>query len=146
VLLASHHDALDGLFDQFARAGAHQERRAIAARICHLVLAQCDVEEEFLYPAATRSGRPDHRIRAAQIEGSFVRKVVAQVRALEDGGGDERRFAGTVDILREYLGDYLEQQRTDVLPRLRRPGRRLAELCQAMLRRRAELLAAGPGP
>jgi len=144
-LLTSYHQALAELFaelfDEFTGASTHEQRRAIAARICHLVSAQCDVDEEILYPEAARgSARPDNRIRAAQLEGAFVRKVVAQIRAL-DVDQDDRRFAGTVGILRDYLDDYLEQQRADVLPRLRRQGPRLSDLCQAMLHRRAEILA-----
>jgi hypothetical protein len=49
-----------------------------------------------------------------------------------------------VGILRDYLDDYLEQQRTDVLPRLRL-GSETTQLCQAMLHRRAEILASSPG-
>jgi hypothetical protein len=146
-MLASYRDALARLFDEFRSASAHAQRREIAGRICHLVSAQCDVDEEFLYPEAARSaGRPDNRIRAAQMEGAFVRKVVAQIRSLDvDKGPDDRRFAATVEILRDYLDDYLDQQRSDVLPRLRRQGPRLSVLCQAMLHRRAEILAGATG-
>jgi hypothetical protein len=146
-LLTSYHEALARLFDQFASTSGYAERRGIAARICHLVSAQCDVEEEFLYPEASRgSPRPDNRVRAAQLEGAFVRKVVAEIRALDvDSGMDQARFAATVGILRDYLGDYLEQQRADVLPRLGRSGPRVSDLCQAMLHRRAEILAGSPG-
>jgi hypothetical protein len=138
-LLTSYQRSLATLFDAFAATADTDERRQLAERICHVVSAQCDVDEEFLYPEAARLGeRPDNRVRAAQLEGAFVRKVVAQIRSLPH---EDHRFGGTVDILRDYLADYVAQQRADVLPKLRRQGARIAELCQTMFARRAEILA-----
>ena len=117
-LIAEYHRNVAGLFDDFRRASGERERRRIAERICHLVAAQCEVEEEILYPEATRlARRPDNRLRAAQLEGAFVRKVVDEIRNLPQ---DDRRLAATLDILHDYLDDYLHQQRAEVLPRLKR--------------------------
>jgi len=44
-------------------------------------------------------------------------------------------------VLKGYVADYLEQQRTDVLPKLRRSPQ-TSVLCQAMLQRRAQILGA----
>ena len=127
------------LYAQFGSATGEKARRQAAERICQRVATQCDVEDEILYPEAARlAGRPDNRIRAAQMEGAFVRKIVAQIRSLPY---DDRRLAGTLDVLKDYVTDYLEQQRADVLPRLRQ-GAQTAVLCEAMLQRRAQTLGA----
>lgn len=136
-LLQSYWAELGELYDEF-EAASNGARRRIAERICHAVAAQCDVEEELLYPAATRlSSRPDNRIRAAQLEGAFVRKIAEQIRSLAH---DDQRLAGTLDVLKAYIADYLEQQRTDVLPRLARKDQKISGLCQAMQHRRAQIL------
>lgn len=138
-LLDRYQRELSDLYAAFGAATGERERLRAAERICDLVATQCDVEDEILYPeAARRSARPDNRIRAAQMEGAFVRKIVAQIRSLPY---DDRRLAGTLDVLRGYVTDYLDQQRADVLPRLRQ-GPQTAGLCEAMLQRRAQILSA----
>ena len=138
-LINEYHRRVAALFGEFRSATSERERRRIAERICHLVSAQCDVEEEILYPQANRVGRrPDNRIRAAQLEGAFVRKVVEEIRSLPS---DDRRLTATMDILHDYLDDYVDQQRAEVLPRLRRGGSGTGTLYEAMLHRRNELLA-----
>ncbi len=143
-LLTSFQQTLAPLFDEFRAAGDDAARGRIALRLCEHVAAQCDVEEEFLYPEAARaSARPDNRVRAAQLEGLFVRKVVNQIRTLATAPRlDTRRLAATVEVLHGYLADYVDQQRVDVLPRLRRHGARASGVYTAMLNRRAEILAA----
>lgn len=138
-LLAQFRDTVASLFDEFRKAETSERRRDLAGRICHLVEAQCAAEEELLYPEAARlTGVPDNRIRAAQLEVAFVRKVVDQVRSLPH---DDRRFVFTVEILHDYVRDYVEQQRSEVLPRLRRAaGAGVKGLYQAMLTRRQQLL------
>jgi hypothetical protein len=137
-LLQSYWLELADLYDEFGSAIGDGARRRIAERICHAVAAQCDVEEELLYPAATRlSNRPDNRIRAAQLEGAFVRKIAEQIRSLSQ---DDHRLAGTLDVLKAYISDYLEQQRADVLPRLVRKDPQISGLFQAMQHRRAQIL------
>lgn len=143
ALLDGYHATVAALFDEFRAAETAPRRRGIAEKIAQLVAAQCAAEEEILYPEVARAGRqPDDVVRAAQFEGAFVRKVVEQLRAQFQ---DDRRLAATVDILRDYLEDYVNQQRSDVLPRLRREGSAAARLCQAMLARRSELLTVAPG-
>jgi hypothetical protein len=137
-LLRNYWLVLAELFEEFGSAPDEASRRQVAERICHQVAAQCEVEEELLYPAATRlSSPPDNRIRAAQLEGAFVRKIAEQIRSLSLG---DRRLAGTLDVLKAYITDYLEQQRTDVLPRFARKGPQISGLCQAMQHRRAQIL------
>jgi len=137
-LLHNYWLELGELYDQFGAARDDASRRRIAERICHQVAAQCEVEDELLYPAATRlSSPPDHRIRAAQLEGAFVRKIAEQIRSLSH---DDRRLAGTLDVLKAYIADYLEQQRTDVLPRLARKNPQISGLYKAMQHRRAQIL------
>ena len=137
-LLQDYWLELAQLYDEFGSAIGDAARRRIAERICHAVAAQCDVEEELLYPAATRlSDRPDNRLRAAQLEGAFVRKIAEQIRSLSHG---DQRLAGTLDVLKAYIADYLEQQRTDVMPRLVRQDPHVTGLCQAMQYRRAQIL------
>jgi hypothetical protein len=139
-LIEEYHRSVAALFGEFRAATAETERRRIAERICHLVAAQCEVEQELLYPEAARlASPPDNRIRAAQMEGAFVRKVVDEIRRLPE---DDRRLAATLDILHDYLDDYVDQQRAEVLPRLRRAGSGTSTLYEAMLHRRNELLAA----
>ncbi len=138
VLLRNYWLELGDLYEEFGSAADEAARRGIAERICHAVAAQCDVEEELLYPAVTHlSTRPDNRVRAAQLEGAFVRKIAEQIRELSQGDG---RLAGTLDVLKAYVADYLEQQRADVLPRLTRKDPGLSGLCQAMQHRRAQIL------
>jgi hypothetical protein len=138
-LLGRYQQDLTELYAGFAAAEGETARCLAAERICQLVVTQCEVEDELLYPESARvSGRHDNRIRAAQLEGAFVRKIVAQIRSLPY---DDRRLAGTLDVLRAYIADYLEQQRADVLPRLRQ-GPQTAVLCEAILQRRAQILAA----
>jgi hypothetical protein len=137
-LLHNYWLELGALYEQFEAARDDAARRQIAERICHQVGAQCDVEEELLYPAATRlSTPPDNRLRAAQLEGAFVRKIAEQIRSLSHG---DHRLAGTLDVLKAYVADYLEQQRTDVLPRLARKGPQVSGLYAAMQHRRAQIL------
>jgi hypothetical protein len=142
-VLESHQRELAQLYLDFGAAADHAARRHAAERICHVVAAQCEVEDELLYPEAARvAGRPDNRLRAAQLEGSVVRKIVDQIRSLPY---DDRRLAGTLDVLKAYVADYLDQQRTDVLPRLRRTGR-ASRLGEAMVQRRAQILGAVATP
>ena len=135
-LLRNYWQELGRLFDEFGASRDEASRRRTAERICHAVAAQCDVEEELLYPAVL-SGRPDNRLRAAQMEGAFVRKIAEQIRSLS---ADDGRLAGTLDVLKAYIADYLEQQRTDVLPRLTRKDPDISDLFQAMQHRRAQIL------
>lgn len=137
-LLRDYWHELGALYDEFGSARDDASRRRIAERICHAVAAQCDVEEELLYPAVTHlTSRPDNRVRAAQLEGAFVRKIAEQIRGLSHGDG---RLAGTLDVLKAYIADYLDQQRADVLPRLMRKDTGVSGLCQAMQHRRAQIL------
>lgn len=143
-LLSGYQHVLAPLFAEFRAATNDADRQWIALRLCDRVSAQCDVDEEILYPEASRvAGRPDNRLRAAQLEGLFLRKVIDQIRTFaRSGSPDRRRFAATVEVLHDYLADYVDQQRADVLPRLRRQGARASGVYNAMRNRRAEILAA----
>ncbi|MET0290747.1 MAG: hypothetical protein ABW136_00180 [Steroidobacteraceae bacterium] len=143
-LLASYQETLAPLFAEFRAASNDSDRQWAALRLCARVSDQCDVDEEVRYPEASRiAGRHGNRLRAAQLEGLFLRKVIDQIRALARAGSpDRRRFAATVEVLDGYLADYVDQQRADVLPRLRRQGARATGVYTAMRNRRAEILAA----
>ena len=142
-LLANDHDQISELFDRYealASDGAPaEERRELAQEICTLLLAHATIKEEIFYPAVRDVLDEEYLIDEALVAQDGARSLIDDIDA---GDATEPRYDAQVRILHELVAQHFEDERTELLPRVRQTSLDLEELGAEMAARQELLLSA----
>ena len=129
ALLKEDHRTVKKLFKDFAATGdrAHATRRKIVDRIITELSIHAGIEETVLYPrsrAVVKGAEPD--VLEALEEHHLVKLTCAELEKMD---AKDERFAAKVQVLTENVKHHIEEEETDLFPRLRKAFSR-AELLQ----------------
>ena len=136
VLLKNDHKEVERLFKQFEKLGdrATTSKRAVVDQILTALSVHAAIEEQVFYPAV-RAEVPD--IDADVLEGleehHIVKWTLSELRDLDAGA---ERFDAKVTVLMESVRHHVEEEETEMFPKVRAAvGRkRLAALGEEMER------------
>ncbi|MFZ5780928.1 MAG: DUF892 family protein [Pseudomonadota bacterium] len=133
-LLADDHRTVLGWFDWYQHEAAAPRRSWIAANIVKALQAHMAIEEEIFYPAAEEATGEQALVEHAFAEHAEARDVMEKLRA---PGADTDSLMAT---LRRAIEKHVEEEETDLFPRVRATDLDRYEIGALCAARRVELL------
>jgi hemerythrin superfamily protein len=139
TLLKADHKAVGQLFRRFEKSGsgAHVERREIVDGIIEALSVHAAIEEELFYPVV-RATVPDTESLALESleEHHIVKWVLSE---LESMSPEDERFEAKVTVLIENVRHHIEEEESDLFPKVREElGRKaLGDLGDALVSAKA---------
>ena len=134
TLLRTDHRSVEKLFKRFEKAGdgALVEKRTIVDEIVEELSVHASVEEQVFYPVcrATVPGVEDLTLESLE-EHHVVKWLLAELAGLD---ADAERFVAKTTVLIEMVRHHVEEEESDLFPKVRAAlGRRaLADLGEAL--------------
>jgi len=136
ALLKADHDLVQGLFDKFDKAQTDKQKAALAEQICTELTIHAQIEEEIFYPAVRDAIDEDDLMDEANVEHASVKDLIAQIMESKPG---EDQFDAKVTVLGEYVKHHVEEEQSEMFPKVRKADLDLKELGSALSARKAEL-------
>lgn len=120
ALLREDHRAVNKLFNEFSATGdrAHAARRRLADKIITELSIHAGIEETVLYPRA-RAALPkaNDDVLEALEEHHIVKTTCAELEKMQPG---DERFAAKMQVLIENVKHHIEEEETELFPKLRK--------------------------
>ncbi|MDI1266371.1 MAG: hemerythrin domain-containing protein [bacterium] len=118
TLLKEDHKTVAGLFKEFDKA-TDKRKQEIAGEICTELTIHATIEEEIFYPEARKfldDDKGEDMLDEAEVEHEGIKDLVRKIEA--SPGGD--RFEAQVTVLKEYVEHHVEEEETEMFPKLRK--------------------------
>ena len=145
ALLIADHEEVAKLFAAYGRAKARKDlktKSGLAAKICQALTVHATIEEEIFYPDVERAlGKtgPD-MIGEATVEHGSLKTLIAELESLP---ASDRLFDPTVKVLQEYVEHHVEEEETEMFPKVRRTKLDLVAIGEQLAARKQELSTTG---
>lgn len=140
-LLVDDHIAAGKIFKQFEKlmdkGGAASQKKALADKVCNMLVAHTTIEEEFFYPAAREAGLDAGMMDEANIEHASAKELIAQIKAGTPGND---QYDAKVKVLADYIDHHVVEEHTEMFPKCRRSTMDLLALRKQMAARKAQLI------
>jgi len=142
LLMAEHREvkAMFQRYQQLADAGGKgDERMLLASQICVALALHTQVEEEILYPAAREALTKDEDIvDEAYVEHAGAKTLIAQLKTMTS---DQPLFDAKVKVLGEYIDHHVQEEESELFPKLRRSALDLEAMGEQIAWRKRQLMA-----
>jgi hemerythrin superfamily protein len=144
-VLTDDHRAVEKLFAAFEKADRDDldAKGTLVRRACEELTVHAMIEEEILYPAAQEAlpeeERPD--VEEAYVEHFLVKVLIEKFVTLKPG---EAGFDATFKVLTEMVRHHVEEEESDLFPKLRKSGANLDALGRKLTQRKQALEAKIP--
>jgi len=138
-LLTEDHRKVEGLFEQFQKAGEDSEKEGIARRICTELKVHAMLEEEIFYPAL-RGKIEDDDLDEAYVEHDGAKVLINDIEA---GGADTEFYDAKVKVLQEQIEHHIKEEEKEsgnLFEQARAADVDLEALGGQMAARKAELM------
>jgi len=139
-LLREDHQEAMALFEGFDRAASASQddrRHELAQRICELLTAHAQIEEEIFYPAVRAAITEHDLLDDAEVEHATMKELVEQIRAMDVG---EALFDAKVRVLAEYVRHHVGIEEDELFGLVELTDMDLDRLGEELAARRRELL------
>ena len=140
TLLMNDHREVEKDFAEFERLSSGnnvKEKKALANHIGAELLKHMSVEEDIFYPALGRnSGSTEDMVNEGIVEHANARHMISEISAMS---GDEALFDTKVKVLNELVEHHVEEEETDMFPRLKNSFLDLEALGREMAAHKAHL-------
>ena len=136
-LLKQDHRAVAQALKEFESAG-HDDKEAIAQRICRMLTVHTQLEEELLYPAAREAVDADdaHLVAEAHVEHASVKDLIRQIEQREEV---DEEYEAKVEVMGEYVKHHVSEEESELFPKLERSSLDLDALGERIEERKMEL-------
>jgi hypothetical protein len=137
-LLKADHQEVAAMFDEYEDLEEYGEKEVLAENICAALTVHAQIEEEIFYPAAREvlEAEDAEVLNEADVEHASVKDLVSQIEAAD---ADDGHFDATVSVLGEYVKHHVQEEETELFPKLEEAGLDLADLGKKLAARKAEL-------
>ena len=139
-LLIEDHRKVEGLFEQYEKAGGDGRKEKIARQICTELKVHSMIEEEIFYPAL-RGKIEDDDLDEAYVEHDGAKVLINEIEA---GGAGDDFYDAKVKVLQEQIEHHVEEEekiRGNIFQQARAADVDLEALVERMAARKAELMA-----
>jgi len=85
TLLREDHQEVLALIESFERASGDDRRQELAQRICELLTAHAQIEEEIFYPAVRAAILEQDLLDDAEVEHAVTKGLVEEIRSMDVG-------------------------------------------------------------
>jgi len=141
-LLKKDHDTVKELFEKFEKTESRAAKKKIVDQAISELKVHAVIEEELFYPAVRKPVGND--IMNEADEEHHVAKVL--IAELEEMDGHEDHYDAKFTVLSENVRHHIKEEENEVFPKARGAAIDFDALNQAMLKRKAKLLASGVPP
>ena len=138
-LLMEDHRKVEGLFEQYEKAGGDGRKEKIARQICTELKVHSMIEEEIFYPAL-RGKISDDDLDEAYVEHDGAKVLINEIEA---GGPDDDFYDAKVKVLKEQIEHHVEEEeksRGNLFQQARAADVDLEALGRQMAARKDELM------
>ena len=138
-LLMEDHRKVEGLFEQYEKAGGDGRKEKIARQICTELKIHSMIEEEIFYPAL-RGKIDEDDLDEAYVEHDGAKTLINEIEA---GGPDEEYYDAKVKVLKEQIEHHVEEEekiRGNIFQQARAADVDLEALGRQMAARKEELM------
>jgi hemerythrin superfamily protein len=127
-----------GWFKDYEKLEDDADKQTLAKKICLALTVHAQIEEEIFYPAA-RTGIDDNDLLdEAEVEHASAKQLIAELQAMNAG---DRLFDAKVTVLGEYVNHHVEEEESEMFPKIRDSDLDLKALGAQLAERKAELMA-----
>jgi hypothetical protein len=142
ALLKKDHDTVKDLFARFEKAEGRPEKKKIAKQALTELEVHAAIEEEIFYPAV-RKAVGKVVMNEADEEHHVAKVLIAE---LEEMDGSETHYDAKFTVLAENVRHHIKEEENEVFPKAKEGNIDFDALSQALLQRKATLLANGVPP
>lgn len=139
TLLKEDHKKVSGLFKEFDKA-SEARKEAIAKEICTELTVHATIEEEIFYPEAREfldDDKGEDLLDEAEVEHEGIKGLVEKIKA---SGAKDALFEAQVTVLKEYVEHHVEEEETEMFPKLRKTKFDAREVGARLDERKKELM------
>jgi hemerythrin superfamily protein len=138
ALLKADHAKVKKMFKEFDKLKDAGKKQDLANVICSELKVHTTIEEEIFYPAAREALADDDLLDEAEVEHASAKDLIAQI---ESGSPDDDKWDAKVKVLGEYIDHHVEEEHTEMFPKVRKTRLDLKALGQELLLRKKQLAA-----
>src|SRR5512140_257769 len=139
ALLKKDHDTVKDLFDRFENAEGRPAKKKIVDQALAELKVHAAIEEEIFYPAVRRPVGKD-TMNEADEEHHVAKVLIAE---LEEMDGQETHYDAKFTVLAENVRHHIKEEEGELLPKAKEADIDFEALGQAMMKRKAKLIAKG---
>jgi len=139
ALLKADHELVQDLFEKFEKASTDKQKDTLAEQICTELSIHAQIEEEIFYPAVREAIEDEDLMDEAEVEHEGAKDLIAEIEASQAG---EDKFDAKVTVLGEYVKHHVNEEQSEMFPKVRKADLDLKEIGAAMAARKAELQSA----
>ena len=138
-LLKEDHRVVLGWFEWYRQVQDTSMRQRIAGKICAALRAHMAGEEEIFYPLAGKHISDGDLVQHAIDEHESAKKLIEQLEQADPADG---RHADLMSRLEQEIRSHVEEEETELMPRVRNSGMDVYEVGAAVAARRVDHLFA----
>jgi hemerythrin-like domain-containing protein len=138
ALLKADHAKVKKMFKEFDKLKDAGKKQDLANVICSELKVHTTIEEEIFYPAAREALADDDLLDEAEVEHASAKDLIAQI---EGSSPDGDKWDAKVKVLGEYIDHHVEEEHTEMFPKVRKTRLDLKALGQELLLRKKQLAA-----
>lgn len=138
ALLIEEHEEVKSMFEQYEELGdrAYVSKQKLALQICEALTKHTMIEEEIFYPAVRNAIKDDDLMDEAVVEHASAKDLIAQIQSMEP---TDDLFDAKVKVLSEMIDHHVEEEESDMFPKVRKTKIDLQELGEAMAARKEQI-------
>jgi len=137
TLLREDHQEVLALIESFERASGDDRRQELAQRICELLTAHAQIEEEIFYPAVRAAILEQDLLDDAEVEHAVTKGLVEEIRSMDVG---EALYDAKVRVLGELVRHHVGIEEDELFGLVEIADVDLDRLGNELVARRRELL------
>lgn len=138
-LLKKDHREMEEAFKKFDKLDAKKtaEKKQLADKIGAELLRHMKVEEEIFYPAVKESLKStEDVVNEGIVEHAAAKVLIKEIKAMK---GNEELFDSKVHVLAEKIAHHVEEEETEMFPKVAKSAMDLDELGQQLAERKARI-------
>jgi len=139
-MIRQDHKKVEGLFKKFEQTKAAQAKRRLAENAMTELEVHAALEEEIFYPAVKREVDDGSMVQEALEEHQTVKQLISELKGMDQA---DEEFESQFSQLMENVQHHVEEEESEMLPKVEKSELDLNSLGQQMSQRKQELQNAG---
>lgn len=141
-LLMTDHKKVKKLFKEYEKLedGDSDQKMELVATICKELTIHTQIEEEIFYPAVREAIDDEDLVDEAVVEHAAAKQLISELHAMD---ADEDLYDAKVTVLSEEIEHHVEEEETEMFPKVKKAKMDIATLGQKMQERKQALMQDG---
>jgi len=135
-LIRQDHKKVEGLFKKFEQTKGLKAKRRIADNAMTELEVHAALEEEIFYPAVEKEIDDRSMVKEARQEHQTVKELIAELKGMQE---EDEEFESKFSELVENVQHHVEEEESEMLPKVEENGLDLKELGDQMSQRKQKL-------